>query len=189
LHTLSSWLEHTFGQIHEAGFNILVASISSGLALLALFIAWYLYGRRYQAILALPPGNRPDDPLRVTLGPLFTALENKWWVDELYNAIIIKPYKALTRLLVTGEEEANEAEFWEYWVHEVVLIGGFRAFTDFMALFVDLEIVDASFQGIAEATRWVGSKLRRVQSGYVRNYALSVVLGVIIIVTFLILFR
>jgi NADH-quinone oxidoreductase subunit L len=189
LHTFSSWLEHTFGQIHEGGFNILVALISSGLALLALFIAWYLYGRRYQAILALPAAKRLDDPLRQILGPIFVGMENKWWVDELYSAIIINPYKSLARLMIIGEEEADEKEFWEYWVHEVVLVGGFRAFTDFMALFVDLEIVDAFFNGMGELTRWVGTQLRRLQSGYVRNYALSVVLGVVIIVSYLILRR
>jgi NADH-quinone oxidoreductase subunit L len=49
--------------------------------------------------------------------------------------------------------------------------------------------VDAFFNGMGEAARWAGTQLRRLQSGYVRNYALSVVLGVVVIVTFLILFR
>jgi NADH-quinone oxidoreductase subunit L len=187
--TLSTWLEHTVGHLHEVGFDIVVSSFTAGLAIIALILTWVIYGRRYQKLLALPPAKRPDDPLRSMLGPLFTALENKWWVDEFYNAIIIKPYKSLARLMITGEEEAEEKEFWEYWVHEVALVGGFRAFTDFMALFVDLEIVDAFFNGMGEATRWLGTQLRRLQSGYVRNYALSVVLGVVIIVSYLILRR
>jgi len=189
VHSLSTWLEHTIASIHPSEFNLLLAGFSAFLALLAIFISWLLYSKRYQAMLKLPPARRVDDPLRQIIGPVFTALEHKWWVDEFYSALILNPYKSLARLMITGEEEADEKEFWEYWVHEVALVGGFRAISDFLALIVDLEVIDATFNGLAEATRWVASKLRRIQTGYVRNYALSMFLGVVIIVGYLLIRR
>jgi NADH-quinone oxidoreductase subunit L len=184
IHTLSHWLEHTLGEVHAGGFNPLVAIISSVLAVGALFLAWLIYGPRYQRLLASPPESRSDDPLRQMLGPLFTAVNHKWWVDELYHKLFVRPYQSLANLLITGEEEADEKEFWEYWVHEVVLVGGYRAVSDFIALIVDLEVVDAFFNGLAEGIRRISTRLRRGQTGYVRNYALVVLIGVVLILGF-----
>jgi NADH-quinone oxidoreductase subunit L len=104
LHTFGHWLEHTI-HIGEAageaeaveaaasgGFNLGIALLSTALALAAIFIAWWLYDRRYREMQALPTAKRPDDPLRSIIGPVFTALENKWWVDELYWTIFLNPY-------------------------------------------------------------------------------------------------
>jgi NADH-quinone oxidoreductase subunit L len=33
------------------------------------------------------------------LGPLFTAFEKRWWIDEFYGIIIVRPYHALTSFL------------------------------------------------------------------------------------------
>ncbi|HNB50974.1 MAG TPA: NADH-quinone oxidoreductase subunit L, partial [Anaerolineales bacterium] len=49
IHTFASWLEHTMGHAAHAGeFNPLVAGISTGLALVAIFFAWVFYGRKPQ---------------------------------------------------------------------------------------------------------------------------------------------
>jgi NADH-quinone oxidoreductase subunit L len=187
LETLGHWLEHTFEEVHTAGFNPLVAIISTVLALGALGVAWWIYGARYQKMLELPPAKRPDDPLRRMIGPIFTGMEHAWWVNDLYFAVIVNPYKRLSRLMITGEEEADEKEFWEYWFHEVFLVGGYRALSDFIGLFVDLEIVDAFFNGLAEGVRWVSTQLRKLQTGYVRNYALLFLFGIVVILFYLIL--
>ena len=33
------------------------------------------------------------DPLAARLGGVFRGMENKWWVDEAYHAIIVRPYR------------------------------------------------------------------------------------------------
>ncbi len=187
LHTLSTWLGHTLGEVHPGEFNPLVAIISTVLALAALLLAWYLYGRRYQQMLALPAAKRPDDPLRRLLGPIFTGMEHKWWVDELYNALFIRPYKAFSRFLIRGEDEADEREFWEYWFHEVFLVGGYHALSNFTAQVLDLKFIDGIFNGSAAAVRRLSSRLRRIQTGYVRDYALAALIGIVLILGFLIL--
>lgn len=46
---------------------------------------------------------------------------------------------------------------------------------------VDDGIIDAAVDGVAQLVRSIGGELRRVQTGYVRNYALSFLLGVVVV--------
>jgi NADH-quinone oxidoreductase subunit L len=89
LHTFTSWLEHTIEVLHPGEFNLQVALISTGLALLAIGLSWLIYSWRYRKLAELPPARRPDDPLRPVLGPVFSLLENKYWVDEIYALLIL----------------------------------------------------------------------------------------------------
>lgn len=196
VHTFSHWLEHTLtieetmlhlrlGEAAEASgkFNPLVAGISTLLALCALAIAWWIYSRRYPVFLKIPPKQRPSDPLKSYLGPFFTALENKWWVDELYQAVVLKPYVALSSYLA----EAVDWRFWHDWFHDTILAGGYRLVTRLLSVQFDLGIIDGAANGIAGITKWFALQLRRLQTGYVRVYALSIFLGVVIILGYLIL--
>ncbi len=183
LHSFTKWLEHTLEFIHEGQFNITVAATSTVLALLAILISWYLYSRRYSEQLKLPSAKRPDDPLRPMLGFIFTGMENKWYVDELYDAVIIRPYKSLASFLA----DVIDWRFWHDWFHDVVIAGGYRWFARLLSVRVDLGGINAVADGLASGTQWLASRMRRLQTGYVRNYALSVFLGVVIILGYLIL--
>jgi NADH-quinone oxidoreductase subunit L len=44
---------------------------------------------------------------------------------------------------------------------------------------IDVEVIDASVNGIGARARGLGSVLRRVQSGYIRSYAAWVLLGAV----------
>jgi len=110
VHTFSSWLEHSLPITHEAEIDIawvpaLVAGISIFFALLAIFLAWQVYGKRFPALQSRPVQHRPDDPLRLDLDFIFTFLENKWKVDELYHWLFIQPYTALSRFLAGPFEQ------------------------------------------------------------------------------------
>jgi NADH-quinone oxidoreductase subunit L len=183
LHTFTLWLEHTIEFIHPGEFVILVASLSSGLAIFAFILTWLLYSRRYRQLQELPLARRPDDPLRQILGPVFTGMENKWWVDELYWAIILNPYVVLSRFMAT----VVDWRFWHDWFHDTVIARSFQRLTQFLAKPVDLGVIDGIANGLANATVRLGGSLRRVQTGFVRNYALSVFLGVVLIIGYLIL--
>jgi NADH-quinone oxidoreductase subunit L len=60
-------------------------------------------------------------------------------------------------------------------------------FSRFLALPVDLGIIDAIANGLGNAAEGLAAVLRRLQTGFVRTYALSVFLGVVIILGYLIL--
>ncbi len=70
--------------IAHGEFNALVAFISLGVAGAGWVIAWAIYGRK-------PLKAGQVDPVKRWLGPVHTVLENKYYVDELYQAIFIRP--------------------------------------------------------------------------------------------------
>ncbi len=185
LPVLEKWLEHTLlATIHEGAFNPLVAGISILLALLAIFLGWWLYNPgRFEAFWALPAAKRKDDPLRAYIGPAFDVLKNKYWVDELYWTVILNPYIALSRFLA----DVVDWRFWHDWFHDKVLVGGFNLLTRVLAVQIDLGIIDWIANGLGTLAQRSAGSLRRVQTGYVRNYALSIFLGVVIILGYLIL--
>jgi NADH-quinone oxidoreductase subunit L len=58
------------------------------------------------------------------------------------------------------------------------------ALANFTATVVESRIVDGAVNGVADLTRWSGERLRRIQSGYVRNYALGLVAGLVVLVAY-----
>jgi len=193
LHTFSVWLEHTIqvaGEhaaeleaAAEEGFNFIVAGLSTFLALAAVAAAWYLYMRRYNEMKRLPAKERADDPLRPMLGPVFTLLENKYWVDEFYGYIIVKPYLWISKFLA----EKVDWDFWHDFFHDKVLAAGFNAITRFLSGPVDLGIIDGIANFLGDGFKELAAQLRKIQTGFVRNYALSIFVGVIFIIGYLLI--
>ncbi len=76
-------------------FSWLVASLSTALALLSLFTAVFLYASAYDDA-------RDKDPLAQMFGRLFSWMRDKWYIDELYQVLIIRPYLQLSKLIGRG---------------------------------------------------------------------------------------
>jgi len=175
LHTLTAWLEHTIA-VHAGEFVWSVAIISTVLALVALYLSWLLYGRN-------PLRAGEIDPLKRRLGAFFTVLENKWYVDELYQAIIVTPFVKTSQFLA----DVIDWRFWHNWFHETVIAGGYNWLSQIVLnRDVDQRGIDAVANGLGSVTQWLSVTLRRIQNGFVRSYALSVLLGVVLIIGYLI---
>ncbi len=191
INAFTSWLNNTIQAVAEGatggeaavGFNIIVAILSTILAVGALVLAWYVYTRRTREMQRLPLNQRADDPLRLMLGPVFTLLENKYWVDELYGYIIIKPYQWLSKFL--GEK--LDWDFWHDFFHDKVLVGGFNWITHALSGPIDLGFIDGIANFLGDGFKELAAQMRRIQSGFFRNYALSIFIGVIFIIGYLIL--
>ena len=110
-------------------------------------------------------------------------MENKWWVDELYWAVILNPYIKLSRFLA----DVIDWRFWHDWFHDILIVRSFNGITNFLSTSFDLGFIDGIANGLASLTVRFAGSLRKIQTGYVRNYALTVFLGVIIIIGYLIL--
>lgn len=146
-HWLETWLEHSLHVSVAGHFVLTVALISTGVALAGLFLAWLVYGRK-----PLFQNGQPD-PLLRPLNGLFRALENKWWVDELYHALIVKPYQSLSA---------------------------------FAADSIDQGVIDGIVNGFGSVVNRGAKAWRRLQNGYIRSYALTIVVGVVLVITYLI---
>jgi NADH-quinone oxidoreductase subunit L len=147
-HWLEKWLEHSLYGVEPAKFILSVALISLAVALGGLLVGWLIYGRKPLE------DARQADPLARPLNGLFLALENKWWVDELYQALVVKPYLRLAQ---------------------------------FLAQPVDQGVIDGLVNGVGNLMRATAQSWRRVQNGFVRSYALTILLGVVLVVTYLVL--
>jgi NADH-quinone oxidoreductase subunit L len=189
LHSLTNWLGHTIEAIeHEAemapwlalswgGFNPVVALISLILALVAIYLSWLIYGRK-------PLESGQKDPLKQPLGIIFTGMENKWFVDEIYAAVFLKPYTAISNFLA----DVIDGRFWHDWFHEKVIAGLYNFISKtVLDLHIDQQFIDGIANGLGSLTRRVSAFMRRFQNGFVRSYALAVLCGVVIILGYLLL--
>jgi NADH-quinone oxidoreductase subunit L len=192
LHGFTTWLEHAIqvateggasGEATAVGFNFTIAILSTVVAVSAIALAWYLYMRRAKDMQNLPLNRRADDPLRPMLGPVFTVLENKYWVDELYGYVVVKPYQWLSKFLAEKVDEA----FWHDFFHDTILASSFNRFTRFLSGPIDLGIIDGVSNFLGDGFKELSAQMRKLQTGFVRNYALSIFIGVVFIIGYLII--
>ncbi len=155
-------LVHFGEEAHVAGFDFALAGLSVVVALVGIAIGTALY-RRY----------REPDPLR-RLGPLYTLLERKYYLDDIYLRGIVRPIQYGVSAFVN-------------WTNTYILDGIVNAvgwLTKKLGLgtdAVDRNVVDGVVNRAAELTGWTGGLLRYVQSGNVQRYAVILFAGVAVV--------
>jgi NADH-quinone oxidoreductase subunit L len=75
-----------------------------------------------------------------------------------------------------------------YWddVYDTLIGRPGQAFARFCSVVVDGRVIDGAVNGAASLVRVTGSGVRKLQSGYVRNYALGIALGLAAIIIFMV---
>lgn len=184
-HGLGIWLDYTLhpettqaetatqeGEATQVeGLNFQVAGISTAVALGAILLGFLVYRTR-------PATVEEADPLQKIIGPVFGWLRDKWYVDEIYQALILGPYDWLSRFFA----DVIDWRFWHDWFHDKVLAGLFNTFARLTAEGVDLGFIDAIANGLADVSKGLAARLARLQAGYVRGYAMAVFFGVVMVV-------
>jgi NADH-quinone oxidoreductase subunit L len=123
----------------EAALEITLMVVSSAIALLGIGLAAFIWLKRRE--IAAEMARRFE--------PIYRLLLNKYYVDEVYDAAIIRPIEV-------GSRE-----------------GLWRG--------IDVRVVDGAVNGMAAIVAGGAWVLRRLQTGSVRAYAGSVILGVVLI--------
>jgi len=172
---LGSQVHHLMGEVHEASevvhsavvpFSLAVAGISTALAVAGLLGGWAIY-RNYRA--------GDVEPFQRWLGPIFTLLRNKYYVDELYHLVIIRPTVWL----------ANQAfRFDDEWVIDPLVdwVGKIGRLAATASLKFDMIAVDAGLvEGTGKAFNTFGRWLRYSQTGRAQNYLLVVAVTVLLL--------
>jgi len=158
------WFEAgvTLPTLQHADFDTIKAVISVGIAVIGIGIAAYLWFQREE----LGPF-RGFTQRNAAARAGYRFLENKYYLDDLYENIIVGGIKGPVARA-------------SYWVNQHVIDGVVNAIGRGTAVVaretydvVDQKVVDGAVNGLAEATGETGGLLRYVQSGRVQRYALT----------------
>lgn len=158
------------GEAHHAsvGLELALMALSVVVAGLGIFIAWRIYGDSK----GLAAGQRWAERFPA----LHRVLANKYYVDELYDATVVRGTWATARGLYKFDAKVVDG-----------MVNGSRHVTvgtSFLSGFFDKFVVD----GLVNFVGWIlhrGSYFfRRLQTGLVSQYALVMVVGMFVLVLF-----
>jgi len=164
---------------HTLTFNWLLAGIATALAGLAIFLAHSIYAGN-KAVVNRDEHNLGEDPLfvnRTTRSAWSFANARMHW-DAFYGATIEQPFNR------AGDFLANVID-WNFlhdYVHDRVIKRGFDAVGNFLKEPIDLGLIDGIVNGVGRVVAFFSGRIRGMQTGYVRTYALTLLLGVVIVV-------
>lgn len=152
-----------FELAHEE-VNWFAMGTSFVVVLIGIGLAWIIYSRKIVE----------SKKIYSMFKPISKLFENKWYVDEIYNFLFVKPLIMLTRALFA---------FDMYVVDGAVNLAGFLGveISKFEGEF-DLAVVDGAVNGTAKLTTVVGRTLRKIQTGQIQEYVIVVSIAILAII-------
>ena len=72
-------------------------------------------------------------------------------------------------------------------IYDTLFVNPIKKGSGILWTFFDAKVVDGMVNGAGWIVRWISSVIKRIQTGYVQNYALSILFGVGAIIVFLVL--
>ena len=127
---------------HSAGVAFSLLVLSAVVAIAGMALAWLVYGRS--------PARAAS--IGVARNPVHRLILNGYYVDQIYDAAVVKPIYRLS--------------LW-------------------LARIFDPGVIDGLVNGIASAMAGWARGMRRVQTGFVMNYAFGILLGAVAVVAYL----
>ena len=149
--------------LHALDYLLMLISVLVGA--LGWALAWFMYTKRL------------DIPARLAerYRDLYELLLNKYWVDELYDYLFVRGTKALANLLWRFDERVLDGA--------VNGAGHLTAQMSEGSGRFDLYTIDGAVNGLSRVIQFGARAFRLLQTGFVQNYVLAMVLGLFVIVT------
>jgi NADH-quinone oxidoreductase subunit L len=163
------WLPHGFSSVvyltepHHAVFHVSTATIATLVGLSGIGLAYLMYFKR-----AIDP-----DRIMASMKGLYTTLWNKYYFDEVYDVLFVRPYYVM-------------CDAW-FWFDKTIVDGMVNGAGSLGLLWsrintwFDVRIVDGAVNGAGIVTRGFGSTIRHLQTGRVQNYAFIIFAALVII--------
>jgi NADH-quinone oxidoreductase subunit L len=150
-HILKSFLAPVFstrGAIEQPHppmqIEFLLMAVSVGVAVIGIMAARYFYYTNPESAKKLA---KKEGWIKI----VYRTIQNKYYVDEIYDAIFVKPI--------------------------------FLASRDLLWRIFDMKVIDGLVNGIANFFYKLSQTIRKTQTGFVRNYAMIMVLGVVAVIS------
>ena len=127
---------------HSAGVAFSLLVLSAVVAIAGVALAWLVYGR----------SSARAASIGVARNPVHRLILNGYYVDQIYDTLIVKPIYYLS--------------LW-------------------LARIFDPSVIDGVVNGVASAMTGWARGMRRIQTGFVMNYAFGILLGAVAVVAYL----
>ena len=160
-----------FNKLTEDGtLGLMLAS--AVIVFAGLGLGWWLYGKRQRRTAEEP------DVLQGAQPAVFALLENKYFVDEIYEATIIR-FNAWA---------AQVCDFLDRWIWggAVLLVSYVTLGLSWLYRFTDEFVVDLGFDTGCETLREGGDELSKWHSGRVQTYLRVIGVALVVLVLFLV---
>ncbi|MBI4454530.1 MAG: hypothetical protein HY644_01380, partial [Acidobacteria bacterium] len=147
------------------GLEMGLTAISVLVALLGMGMAYYFYLARPQL-----PGL-----LAHRFRTLYNTLYHKYYVDEIYDALVVNRAKNLGNFLWSFDANVVDG-----------LVNFSAAFTRFSAWFsgvLDVHVVDRVVNLVASTVQFFSMVFRKLQTGLVQRYALFFLAGILLVLS------
>ena len=155
---------------HEPEIHLYAGLIASGAAMGGLLLACCLYWWK-----VVNPAE-----VRDRFYPIYRFLLGKWWFDELYDKIFIKPTFFASRVIAGTDKNVIDR-----FVDNTAVAT--RWFCTGFDTWIDRLFVDGLVNWFARKIHAIGLALRGVQTGKIRQYVVFIIVGTValfVIVTF-----
>ncbi|HEX9115680.1 MAG TPA: proton-conducting transporter membrane subunit, partial [Anaerolineae bacterium] len=173
LHFMGSLAQALEIEAEELPFHPLPLLTSLVVALGGLTLGYLVY-RSFRSV------DQPD-PLAAPLGPLYPVLQNKYYFDELYDKVFIKPTQKLANWMY---------QFDHSWVIDPLVnaMGALWCAISEAGRWVDTNIVDGIVNGAGTVAASAGEAVRVIQTGKAQNYLLVGLISVSVLLAAFVLF-
>jgi len=164
---LPNWLHEFVGSTllehpEALEFNFIPLIVSMFVALGGLTLGWLVY-RKTQA--------GAVDPLKKPLGWIYTVLQNKYYFDEIYDVIFIRPAVWISEVFTSVFMDRKIIDgFLHLFVRLTPGIGRW------LRKNIDLAIVNKSGDVVGEGSKSIGRSIKIVQTGKIQQYMLITLL-------------
>jgi NADH-quinone oxidoreductase subunit L len=177
---LPNWVHEFIGETllehgAELEFNAIPVLISILIAISGLMFGWLVYRR--------VPAGAPD-PLKRPLGKLYTLLENKYYFDEIYHQIFVKPAYWFAATVTLKWIDRGVIDGFLHWI----AFASFRI-GNFLRSRIDLPIINGVGDWVGESTKRVGREGRIIQSGRIQAYLIIGMLFTALMISYLLFFQ
>jgi NADH-quinone oxidoreductase subunit L len=163
--------EFNFAKLTESGtLGLMLAS--TVIVFTGLGLGWWLYGKCLRKTAEEP------DVLQVAQPAVFRLLENKYFVDEIYDATVVR-FNALA---------SRVCDFLDHWIWGgmVLLVTWVMLGLSRLYRFTDEFVVDLGFDTGCETLRSGGGEISKWHSGRVQTYLRVIGVALVVLVLFLI---
>jgi len=146
---------------HQWEIHVVAALVASTTALVGFLLAVAFYGLRIL---------NPNE-VKAQFAWIYRLLINKWWFDELYQAIFVRPVILISQLVSNFDKRVIDW-FIDSLARWALKVAAFDAL-------IDRYVVD-NFVNVTAAWTWsIGNSLRRIQTGKLRQYVMLIVIGTV----------